>query len=268
MAMRFVLDQAPWLHEDNIQPLLVQGQVFLCVGEVAINIGEGGHQQPVQDRWTFLVVLLVEAGRTQPDNGGESGLRVRHSDVHQSDDDGLGGVLGDVNVGHVVIARNGRKDGIGALETWLDDGCVAEVSGEYLDVGVGCNVGGLLQQLRFRAYVDVDLILRVLYKQFQHITPCGTCGPEDSIARHDEVGELVYSVNLEFEGVVLGQLLTRDGFAVEMLWRWRAEWTMCRMERAGAGWKAEGAEWRDWNEVNEMSIYSMTRIRVKPRCPR
>lgn len=176
MAMRFVFDQASWLHEDNLQPLLVQSQVSFGVGEVAVDVGEGGHQQPVQDRGTFFVVFLVEAGGTQPDNGGEFGLRVRHPDVHQGNDDGLGGILSNVHVGHVVIARHGRKDGIGAFETCLDDGGVADVSGEYLDIGVGCNVGGLLQQLGFGAYVDVDLVCRVLYKEFQYVAAGGARG--------------------------------------------------------------------------------------------
>ena len=53
------------------------------------------------------MIFLVEAGRTQPDYGGKFGVRVRHSDVHQGYDDGLGGILGNVGVGDVVVARNG-----------------------------------------------------------------------------------------------------------------------------------------------------------------
>lgn len=198
--MLLIFNQSSWLDEYDLQPLLMQFQVFFGVSEVGIDVGKRVGEQPVEESGLLLVKVWVYAGRAQPDDCGDLRFGLRHADIHQGNDDGMSGILSDVGVGHIVVTGYGREDGVGVLEAGGDERGVAQVPGEDVDLFVGCEVWLLGEQFGFGADVDIDGVLGVFDEEFEDVGAGGACCAEDCVRGHWFVCDVVIFI---YSGVIV-----------------------------------------------------------------
>lgn len=116
MAMLLVFHQSSRLDEHHFQPLLMHLQILLRVGQIGVDVGEGVCEEPVDESGSLVIEMRIDTGRAEPYNRRYLCLWLRHTNLHQGNNDGLRGVLSDVGAGHVVVTGDRRKDGVGVLE--------------------------------------------------------------------------------------------------------------------------------------------------------